>query len=134
MNLLARSGEQANVVNAFASGYEIESRPIKSNGPCEALWEVESFPSWNWEEFEYRVKAKPQWRAFKGPEEFPLGFIKIRAKDSPYWSIVLSLSETKITGISFDEIRQVSFSTCFENGDEISLDGGKTWQPCGVKM
>jgi hypothetical protein len=80
-------------------------------------------------------ESEPSWRAWK-PAEVPVGAL-IRQKHCwpARWIIVCAtatgLGWFGMSGImTFAKTSEVSDT---ENDFEHSLDGGKTWQPCGVK-
>ena len=112
------------VMQAFASGRYIESKGKQSTN-----WQEDHFPSWNWEEYDYRVKAEEKWRAFKEGEA-PIGAILKRKGANTYWLITyVSQHESKIGTAGQLQNLEILFDEC-----DMSLDGGKTWQPCGVKV
>ena len=73
--------------------------------------------SWDWDEFEYRVKPMPKLRPWTA-DEVPLGS-QLRYKGDTSRSL-LGITAT-------DEIRKEWLEE-----REYSIDGGKTWLPCGV--
>jgi len=115
------------VMQAFASGRYIESKGKQSTN-----WQEDHFPSWNWEEYDYRVKAEEKWRAFTDTAEVPVQPILIR--NSKQWTTILGIWSGGFLIAAETCIVKNTFDQCFDAGDEISLDGGKTWQPCGVKV
>ncbi len=130
LSLFKEAQDKALVMQAFANGQTIESKSKESNN-----WQEDYFPSWNWEEYDYQVKAKKKWRPFENSKEVPIGLILIREKGETerFGLIVAVIPEGFVvptknkTGVAV-----LSFVSCFTK-DEISLDGGKTWQPCGVE-
>lgn len=128
-SLFKEAQDRAEVMYAFGGGKTIESKSKESNN-----WQEDHFPSWNWEEYDYRVKAKKKWRAFRNADEFPKGIIKIKSKKSTSgWALIVGVGSYYLVGSAGDKLVKETFTECFNNGDEISLDGGKTWQPCGVE-
>lgn len=73
--------------------------------------------SWDWDGFEYRVKPEPKLRPWT-EDEVPLGS-QLRYKGDTSRSL-LGITAT-------DEIRKEWLEE-----REYSIDGGKTWLPCGV--
>jgi len=73
--------------------------------------------SWDWDEFDYRVKPEPKLRPWT-EDEVPLGS-QLRYKGDTSRSL-LGITAT-------DEIRKEWLEE-----REYSIDGGKTWLPCGV--
>lgn len=91
--------------------------------------------AFNREPSDYRIKPEPKLRAWK-PEEVPVGAL-IRNKQRTYVAVI-----TEATGHSFyagtdrefaldDSAKITGWRADFFN-QEHSLDGGKTWHPCGV--
>lgn len=74
--------------------------------------------SWDWDGFEYRVKPEPKLRPWT-EDEVPLGS-QLRYKGDTSRSL-LGITAT-------DEIRKEWLEE-----REYSIDGGKTWLPCGVE-
>lgn len=52
--------EQIAVMDAFRNGFEIHSRPKQMTKVPPSLWCVNTNPTWNWLEIEYRVKPVPK--------------------------------------------------------------------------
>ena len=75
--------------------------------------------SWDWDEFEYRVKPEPKLRPWTA-DEVPLG-AWMRFKNNPQDRVLIGwVSVQADRDLWLDE-------------REHSIDGGKTWLPCGVK-
>lgn len=74
--------------------------------------------SWDWDDFEYRVKPETKLRPWTA-DEVPLG-AQLRSKGDTSRSL-LGITAT-------DEIRKEWLAE-----REYSIDGGKTWLPCGVE-
>lgn len=117
--------DRAGIMHAFGGGKTIESKSKQSTN-----WQEDHFPSWNWEEYDYRVKEEEKWRPWTA-EEVPVG-AQCRRKGYEHEGRELIVS-TGETGIVMGRHIVMSFASIFEQG-ECSLDGGKTWQPCGVKV
>ena len=75
--------------------------------------------SWDWDEFEYRVKPMPKLRPWTA-DEVPLG-AWMRFKRNPQDRVLIGwVSVQADRDLWLDE-------------REYSIDGGKTWLPCGVE-
>ena len=75
--------------------------------------------SWDWDEFEYRVKPMPKLRPWTA-DEVPLG-AWFRPKDRTWDRTLIAWVSCKADRVLWLDER------------EHSLDGGKTWLPCGVE-
>lgn len=75
--------------------------------------------SWDWDEFEYRVKPEPKLRPWT-EDEVPLG-AWFRPKHRTW-------DRSLIAWVSCEADRVL-----WLDEREHSLDGGKTWLPCGVE-
>lgn len=124
--------EAAAVMLAWADGKTIQCRRRSSGEWCG----IEpgctaTILSWDWDEFEYRVKPEPKLRPWTA-DEVPVGAIT-RSKDSMNR---LNRSRQIIEGengmVAFLCGAPCTFS-CLLETREHSLDGGKTWLPCGVE-
>lgn len=69
-------------------------------------------------------------RAWK-PEEVPLGCWIRKIGESDLMSAVVCVGPTRLTYISAERTN-VTYANLLEKG-EHSIDGGKTWLPCGVE-
>ena len=75
--------------------------------------------SWDWDEFEYRVKPEPKLRPWTA-DEVPLG-AWMRFKHNPQDRVLIGwVSVQADRDLWLDE-------------REHTIDGGKTWLPCGVE-
>ena len=82
--------------------------------PCTA-----TILSWDWDEFAYRVKPMPKLRPWTA-DEVPLG-AWMRFKNNPQDRVLIGwVSVQADRDLWLDE-------------REHSIDGGKTWLPCGVE-
>lgn len=117
--------DKAAVMNAFAAGHEIESKFKDGNN-----WQVDSFPTWNWEEYDYRIKTAKKWRAWRH-YEIPVG-VAIRLKSQPSIKGVILRSGDNYYTNSIDQRISSNPETLLTY--EYSTDFGKTWQPCGIEV
>jgi hypothetical protein len=107
--------EAANVMIAYANGKKIGTRPRRSTEPLLGILYV---PTWNWEQKDYCVIPDPTYRPWTA-DEVPLG-AWIRCKKTPHDRHLLGwVSDQTDRELWLDE-------------REYSIDGGKTWLPCGV--
>lgn len=106
--------EAIRIMQAYVDGKEVHSR-------CLGIEEWREKPAaftWNWRDFEYRIKPTPVLRPWTA-DEIPLG-AQVRKKSDPTRRWLIGN-----TG-SYDD-REKYFET-----NEHSTDSGKTWLPCGV--
>ena len=113
----------ATVMLAWAPGQEVE---YKLYG--DSKWRSTTCPSWNWDAFEFRIKptAKLRLRPWTA-DEVPLG-AWIRSKNRSWGSLIIAVRPDGTFEISD---RRISPQSALEQ-NEHSIDGGKTWLPCGV--
>lgn len=84
--------------------------------------------SWDWDEFEYRVKPMPKLRPWT-EGEVPLGaIIRYKNNSRSIRLLIVCSDEYGLTGTG----SHWPYKVLLEN-TEHSLDGGKTWLPCGVE-
>jgi hypothetical protein len=103
--------EAIRVMQAFVDGKDIQVKDF--NG----VW-IEVDPSWNFNTREYRIKPTPVLRPWTA-DEVPLG---MQARNREYPKTRWLIDRT-----SGEENRK---DWCEKY--EHSIDGGKTWLPCGV--
>lgn len=116
------------VMQAAAEGKRIEfSHPVHNNE-----WRIITEPSWQWGVANYRVhpddlnpKALRPWR----PEEVPLGAQFRIYGAHGYRSIALAVRPSE-HGVRFYDV--VVTTELLLSDHQHSLDGGRTWLPCGV--
>lgn len=114
--------EAIRVMQAFVDGKEVEwnYRGIER-------WETIISPKWNWIDNEYRIKPTPVLRPWTA-DEVPIGAI-LRYKGNNQSIRMLIVCNLQIglcgyqTNYPYDYLRDEM---------EHSIDGGKTWLPCGV--
>ena len=122
--------EAANVMIAYANGKKIGTRPRRSTEPLLGILYV---PTWNWEQKDYCVIPESTIRPWKF-DEVPVGSL-IRYREEASNDMV----STMIIGVS---LRDGNIKIGIWDGDtstsyllkfaDHSIDGGKTWLPCGV--
>jgi len=108
--------EAIRVMQAYVDGKEVESKHITSHN-----WVLDKTPRWNWDNFDYRIKPTPVLRPWT-KDEVPLG-AWMRVKDSNCGHRRVLICGT------YDELTRSTWLSTSEH----SLDGGKTWLPCGVE-
>jgi hypothetical protein len=119
------------VMQAAAEGKRIEIR-VRHGGN----WCIDPTPQWDWIMFLYRVHPDdlnppptPKLRPWR-PEEVPLGAL-IQCKGGGCWrTMIVGYNQAQTPSVLIPDGR-ISPETLF-NFDEHSLDGGRTWLPCGV--
>lgn len=108
------------VMQAYVDGKEVQVRSRKWN-PRESLkpdWVDEELSCWNFEDYDYRIKPTAKLRPWTA-DEVPLG---MQARNREYPKTRWLIDRT-----SSEENRK---DWCEKY--EHSIDGGKTWLPCGV--
>ena len=115
-----QSREAGSVMIGWANGKTIQWRRRDQN----EWFDVEpactaTILSWDWDEFEYRVKPEPKLRPWTA-DEVPLG-AWMRFKRNPQDRVLIGwVSVQADRDLWLDE-------------REHSTDDGKTWLPCGVE-
>jgi hypothetical protein len=100
----------------WADGEEVQYSPKQGKGS--RFWTSTDNPLWNWEHYEYRIKPAAKLRPWTA-DEVPLGAWG-RFKRNPQDRVLLGwVSVQSDRDLWLDE-------------REHSIDGGKTWLPCGV--
>jgi len=105
--------EAIRVMQAYVDGKEIES--VSRMG---IVWMRAPEPCWDWLNCDYQIKPTPVLRPWT-EDEVPLG-AWMRFKIFPSTRLIIS-----------DVNWSINFKQWLEER-EHSLDGGKTWLPCGV--
>ena len=109
---IAQTIEAIRVMDASINGIEVESKLIGTYD-----WVLDKNPSWNWLNYDYRIKPTATLRPWTA-DEVPLG-AWMRSKGLEGRCIIVA------TETSDDRAYWL-------NAREHSTDGGKTWLPCGV--
>ena len=110
---IAQTIETIRVMDASINGMEVESKLIGTYD-----WVLDKNPSWNWLNYDYRIKPTTKLRPWTA-DEVPLG-AWMRFKRNPQDRVLLGwVSVQADRDLWLDE-------------REHSTDGGKTWLPCGV--
>lgn len=110
----------ASVMLAWANGKTIKWRRRGHNDWSEADQDCIGITlSWDWDTFEYRIKPETKLRPWTA-DEVPLG-AWMRFKHNPQDRVLIGwVSVQADRDLWLDE-------------REHSIDGGKTWLPCGVE-
>ena len=115
-----QSREAGSVMIGWANGKTIQWRRRDQN----EWFDIEpactaTILSWDWDEFEYRIKPEPKLRPWTA-DEVPLG-AWMRFKRNPQDRVLIGwVSVQADRDLWLDE-------------REHTIDGGKTWLPCGVE-
>jgi hypothetical protein len=117
--------EKIEVMQARQRGDTIERLLIHGTG----RWEEAENPIWNWANFDYRIVSAPKLRAWR-PEEVPMPCV-LRNKTTGHRYQVLSVVPGGLFTVSGGLIPLYPFRDLVASS-EHSIDGGKTWLPCGV--
>ncbi len=115
---------QIGVMQAFKEGAQIES---KLRDRRSLVWQKESNPSWDWFSYEFRIKPTPVLRPWTA-DEVPLG-AWLRSKENVWKDLIFEVRRDGQMEINNSSITPYSALRYWEH----SLDGGKTWKPCGVE-
>lgn len=108
----------ASVMLAWADGKTIECK--RKDGESWSTFDTGTMSlAWDWDEFDYRVKPEPKLRPWTA-DEVPLG-AWMRFKNNPQDRVLLGW-------VSVQADRDLWLGE-----REHSIDGGKTWLPCGVE-
>lgn len=110
-----KTKEAIRVMQAYVDGKEVES--VNRRG---IVWMRAPEPCWDWLNCDYQIKPTPVLRPWTA-DEVPLG-AQVRSKS--YHPDHRSLITTSGNPMHREGLL---------NGYEHSLDGGKTWKPCGVE-
>lgn len=108
-----------NVVSGFINNHTIERRDREENS-----WETVNKPEWNWDKYEYRVKARPYTQE-ELVEIMRSG--KVLAVESKVSGEVASISAVRLTDVSLGEHFWITFDKLL--AEYLWLDGST----CGVE-
>jgi hypothetical protein len=104
--------EAIGIMQAFVDGKEVESM---YNG----AWSIIYVPRWNWDDTQYRIKPTAKLRPWTA-DEVPVGGQLRRKSYDPDRRMLIATSG------------HTTLREAWLNEYEHSIDGGKTWHPCGV--
>ena len=110
---IEQTKEAIRVMQAYVDGNEVEFKWGSMD------WNSTDKPEWNWSAYDYRIKPTAKLRPWTA-DEVPLG-AWIRFKDKPQDRHLLGWVSVQADRDSWLDER------------EHSIDGGKTWLPCGVE-
>jgi len=108
---IEQTKEAIRVMQAFVDGKEVEHR---YNGK----WVKIYVPRWDWDDTDYRIKPNPTFRPWTSDEVPVGGQIRNKAISEYRWLI--------------DRTADLTVRNEWLERHEHSIDGGKTWHPCGV--
>ena len=123
--------EMIEVMQAYDRGEQIERRDRCGNN-----WFLSPVPSWDWVQYDYRVKPKPTYRPYKNAAEFLAAQkehgMNIRRKGCNYYILPLYITDNIIS------IQYPRSDGSVVSVDKLYIDLLReyTWQdgtPCGVK-
>lgn len=115
---------QIGAMQAFKARRQIECRFRDTGGD---VWKLVVDPKWNWDLVEYRIKPTPVLRPWTA-DEVPLG-AWLRSKEGGWKALIFEVRRDGQMEINNSSITPYSALRYCEH----SLDGGKTWLPCGVE-
>ena len=123
--------EMIEVMQAYDRGEQIERRDRCGNN-----WFLSPVPSWDWVQYDYRVKPKPTYRPYKNAAEFLAAQkehgMNIRRKGCNYYILPLYITDNMIS------IQYPRSDGSVVSVDKLYIDLLReyTWQDgtlCGVK-
>lgn len=117
------------VVVAFHDGKTIQ---VKHNSVSGDAWEDCSRPTLS-PDYSYRIKPEPKLRAWTG-SEVPIGAIvcsKNPKEHGNFRYLITGYSTGNVFVGAFGSSSACSLQSCFQDYNH-SIDGGKTWHPCGI--
>jgi hypothetical protein len=121
-----KAREAAAVMQAFVDGEEVQYSPKQGKGS--SFWTTTDNPLWNWEHYDYRIKPAKTLRPWTA-DEVPLGaMLRYKGNQQSIRFLIVSNMERGIAGYNTHWPYQALLEEM-----EHSLDGGKTWKPCGVE-
>lgn len=118
---IEQTKEAIRIMQAFVDGKEVQClAPNKE-------WMAIDYPSWNFTSYTYRIKPTATLRPWTA-DEVPLGCILKAKSTNSVWLLIGRNNAGEIL-ISGDKYRSPEWLLAEY---EHSIDGGKTWLPCGV--
>lgn len=123
--------EMIEIMQAYERGEQIERRDR-----CGGNWYLSKDPSWDWVQYEYRIKHKPTYRPYKNIQEFLQAQkehgMNIRLNECNYYRLPLYITNNLI-GLQCPQSggSVVSIDASYEDllRDYIWQDG----TPCGIE-
>jgi hypothetical protein len=109
---IEQTKEAIRVMQAFVDGKEVESM---YNG----VWSIIYVPRWNWDDTKYRIKPTASLRPWTADEVPVGGQLRSKSYHPDHRSLITTSGHTILREGWLNEY-------------EHSIDGGKTWLPCGV--
>lgn len=109
----------------------VKGKTIEYFDDSTEMWVEVNHQSAHWSvDYDYRIKPEKTPRPWK-MEEVPIGaLIRTKAGNCPYKALIISASEYQVC---FGD-HTYDFDEDDLNYFEHSVDGGKTWLPCGVMI
>ena len=115
------------IIQAWADGKTIQWRETPTSGQWHDYLSV-GLCNFSGSADEYRIKPEPKLRPWK-PDEVPFGAL-IRVKASKVWHLIVGVCGD-MGDLRAGHAFSGSLTWCLFQA-EHSIDGGKTWLPCGV--
>jgi hypothetical protein len=112
--------EAIRVMQAYVDGKEVQTM-------YDEKWQTTNIHSWNWFDCNYRIKPTATLRPWTA-DEVPLGCILKTKSTNSVWLLIgrNNVGEILIAGDNYQSPEWLLREY------EHSIDGGKTWLPCGV--
>lgn len=115
------TSEMIEVMQAYERGEQIEYRD-----KCDYNWYPSQVPSWDWVQFEYRVKKQPTYRPYKNAKEF----LKAQEKHGMWLKSIKKECYRLPINVN-DKGVLVDIVTAFTGDDNLCLSNAyKTVEPC----
>ena len=122
---------KSGAVQAFADGKKIQVAGIEH--PEDWIDATPLDPNFCGQSIIWRPAPTPRLRPWKNGSEVPkLAIYRNKTWDKDAWSLITGAASTGIECSKYNQIVFISLEEALEEG-EHSLDGGKTWHPCGVQ-
>lgn len=119
---------QLEVEEHFANGGEVEVISLTPN----SKWQHAPSPTFDWESFDYRIKAQPTHRPF-GEHDQIVGSI-VRERGVYLYEHLVTSRDFRSQFLGYNVNSSWVSADALLDRYEISFDGGTTWGPAGVPL
>lgn len=132
--------QNRHIGEAWEEGKDIQFRRPEDGINEWVTWLFDFRPPFEKSNTEWRIKPEPpqpKYRAWK-PEEVPAGcWLRRISEPGMFWTPLTVSSHGVVVATAFPgkgiELANRDFNDLLRRG-EHSIDGGKTWRPCGVEV
>jgi hypothetical protein len=121
--------ERLHLIKAYAEGKNVEVNVANRDNP-HAFTPV-TLPDFGCDVSDYRIAPEPKLRPWK-PEEVPVGAVFRWPQGLQKLRTRFLITEVDECNVFFGSRYSTSFSEMVTLNGEHSIDGGKTWAPCGI--